>query len=201
MSKKAKPRPRAIATIEDAKKVWELIDRPTHRKVAKVLCASGKYVSESSIYRWHSAGWKHAEKDMPAPGEPPEAAKLEAVLTGENLDKLKELFPEAPVDTLESKSDLEVLRTINRRGAIVAASLLEELDRQKHRLLLLAPKEASALVNAIFAAMTNVNKSYDVFTMVRDRLIKDLEPINHVSAKPSRIIEMVEHFSRPVGHG
>lgn len=55
-----------LVTIENAKQVWDSLDKPNYRKVQRSFHAVGKEVSVPTLRRWHLAGWvrkaEHAEQ-------------------------------------------------------------------------------------------------------------------------------------------
>jgi hypothetical protein len=79
----------ALATPSQAKAVWDRMDHPSTRRVARALTQSGRPVHFSTVARWKLQGWRSMESGP----HPLEMARRSIdvalpVLTGDAKDEL-----------------------------------------------------------------------------------------------------------------
>lgn len=158
----------APVTPEEARRVWESMDRPSCRRVALALTQSGRPVGHDSISRWRRAGWQAG-----APRQPPQPrAELDAavpVLTGDpqrRLDSLPalalgrgEASPEADQDDL---TDAERARRTFSDLLDATRKVAQHVARDPGPLIRDAPDRLGVLIertsNAAVAALEGFEK-------------------------------------------
>jgi hypothetical protein len=105
-------------TPREAQAVWDSIQDPSGRRVAKILTAAGRRVHHSTIRRWRAEGWRPVP-NRPHPLETATRALDIAApaLTG-NAGAGVEVLERRRRREVDGLSDHELLRWVSRRALI-----------------------------------------------------------------------------------
>jgi hypothetical protein len=138
-------------TPREAETVWNSIQNPSARRVAKALTQAGRGLHHGTISRWRAEGWR----PVPNRPHPLEAARsaldvVAHVLTGDPTAGVEALLGRRDRrEELDRLPDHELIRRAAREALVAVALLCCELERHATRLV--APKalETAMLLNAI----------------------------------------------------
>jgi hypothetical protein len=94
-----------LPTPAQARKIWESMQNPSTRRVARKLRQAGLPVSHMTVSRWRARGWRSAAWDQ-HPLEAARAALDDAVplLTGDPMTNVKDL-----IEKHEKRTELEAM--------------------------------------------------------------------------------------------
>jgi hypothetical protein len=151
------------ATPGDARRMWESMARPSHRRVADALTQAGKTVSPSTIRTWHQQGW--AFKRAPANAPPGELDAATPVLTGDASRRIASLHAELdPVD--EDLTNEERVARALRELADSSLTVLRVVRLADPEQVLAHPDKIGALLeraaNALVAAVEGLTSLHKI---------------------------------------
>jgi hypothetical protein len=142
-------------TPREAQIVWNSIQNPSARRVAKALTAAGKRIHHGTVSRWRAEGWRQ----VPNRPHPLEAARwaldvAAPLLTGNPAAGVEALSERRDhQEELDGLSDHELLRRAARETLIAVALLCLDLQRHAANLVLQKTLETAGLLTAIAAAL------------------------------------------------
>jgi hypothetical protein len=149
-------------TPREAKAVWNSLESPSTRTVARAMTQAGRRVHHSTIARWRGRDWRSA-----ASGEHPIEAAKEALdiaarlLTGDPRGgvELLEMYATGN-ERFEGLTDQELLRRATRE-LLIALIVVAEVFRL-HAYMLVPKKigETATLLRALGKAMSAATNSF-----------------------------------------
>jgi hypothetical protein len=154
-----------LPTPAQARKIWESMQNPSTRRVARKLRQAGLPVSHMTVSRWRGRGWRSASWDQ-HPLEAARAALDDAVplLTGDPMTKAKDL-----VEKHEKRAELEAMnedqllgRAMNETLVGIAVASME-VQRQLGDCL---PSKLGELANLLFAVGRCLKASTDAYAQL-----------------------------------
>jgi hypothetical protein len=122
-----------FATPSEARKVWEGMDRPSSRRVARKVSQSGRPVSHETVNRWRRQGWRSVEDEPQHPLEIARDHLDDAVplLTGDPMTTARVVVEQSTErDKLDKLTDGELLREAARSLAIAVIVVARAFLRQ-----------------------------------------------------------------------
>jgi hypothetical protein len=151
----------APITPAEARAVWDRMDHPSSRRVARALTQSGRPIHFSTVARWKAEGWRSVEHG-PHPLEMARRAIDAAlpVLTGDATVNVSDLMKTDPLaGELMNASPEHILSAVMHEACTVHILVSEELCRHPE-LVSTKPREFAILLNALTAllkAMDNLH--------------------------------------------
>jgi hypothetical protein len=149
-----------LPTPAQARKIWESMQNPSTRRVARKLRQAGLPVSHMTVSRWRARGWRSAAWDQ-HPLEAARAALDDAVplLTGDPMTKVKDL-----IEKHEKRTELEAMNEDQLLGRAMKETLVGitvasmEVQRQFGDCL---PSKLGELANLLLAVGQCLKASAD----------------------------------------
>jgi hypothetical protein len=149
-------------TPREAKAVWNSLESPSTRTVARAMTQAGRRVHHSTIVRWRGRDWRSA-----ASGEHPIEAAKEALdiaarlLTGDPRGgvELLEVYATGN-ERFEGLTDQELLRRATRELLIALIVVAEVFRLHAHMLVPNKTRETATLLRALGKAMSAATKSF-----------------------------------------
>src|ERR1700722_15021711 len=147
-------------TPREAKAVWDSLEHPSTRSVAKALCQAGRPVHHSTIARWWARDWRPM-----ASGEHPIEAAREGLdiaarlLTGDHRGGVERLYGMGN-ERFDGLTDQELLRRATRELLIALIVVAEGFRLHAHMLVPKKIGETATLLRALGKAMSAATKSF-----------------------------------------
>jgi hypothetical protein len=131
------------ATPDDARRVWEVQQRPSCRTVARALTLAGRPVHPVTVARWRARDWKPVKTDHPLEIARSRLESVVPLVTGNAETTIQDLIDDPAHNCFDSLSDGEVLRRATRELAIattlVAKAIKDHVTESDFDLLELMP--------------------------------------------------------------
>lgn len=163
MSQNQSDAPTIVApTPEQARALWESIEKPTFRKVGEMLG-----VSQTTIANWKRHGWMRKGAAGPAPGVAPRL-----VQTRERLEAIAgEVLPSDAPQALPFDNDLadaDRLQLVSRAALALTENCYRAVSSRLN-LVLATPGEYGKLLHACAATITSVTNALSELPALRGR--------------------------------
>ena len=159
----------ALATPSQAKAVWDRMDHPSTRRVARALTQSGRPVHFSTVARWKLQGWRSVQSG-PHPLEMARRAIDVALplLTGDATMTASDFVKTDPLaQKLTKAAPEQVLSMAVNEACNVHILVSKELCRHPE-LIPTKPVEFAVLLNALTASLSAINNLHvQVLDLVR----------------------------------
>jgi hypothetical protein len=155
----------------EAETVWNSIQDPSARRVAKALTQAGRRVHHSTVSRWRAEGWR----PVPNRPHPLEAARwaldvAAPVLTGNAAAGVEALSERRDHrEELDALSDHELLRRAARETLIAVDLVCLDIQRQVAELVATKTAETGALLAAIAAVLKAASDGFAQANCLRDK--------------------------------
>jgi hypothetical protein len=147
-------------TPREAKAVWDSLEHPSTRSVARVLCQAGRPVHHSTIARWWGRDWR----PVASGGHPIEAARealdiAARLLTGDPRGGVERLYGMGN-ERFDGLTEQELLRRATRELLIALIVVAEVFRLHAHMLVPKKIGETATLLRALGKAMSAATKSF-----------------------------------------
>jgi hypothetical protein len=142
-------------TPREAETVWNSIQDPSARRVARALSQAGKRIHYATIARWRAHGWR----PVPTRPHPVETARraldvAAPLLTGNATAGVEAFLKRRDLrEELDGLPDHELIRRAAREALVAVALLCREFQRQATKLVVPKTLETAMLLNTIAATL------------------------------------------------
>ncbi len=148
-------------TPREAKAVWDSLEHPSTRSVARALCQAGRPVHHSTIARWWARDWR----PVASGGHPIEAARealdiAARLLTGDPRGGVELLEYGMGNERFDGLTEQELLRRATRELLIALIVVAEVFRLHAHMLVPKRIGETATLLRALGKAMSAATKSF-----------------------------------------
>ena len=151
--------------------MWNSIQDPSARRVAKALSQAGKRIHYATIARWRAQGWR----PVPSRAHPVEAARrtldvVAPLLTGEATAGVEAFLDRRDhLEELDGLPDHELIRRAAREALVAVVLLCSELQRQATKLVVPKTLETATLLNAIAVTLKAATDGFAQANCLRDK--------------------------------
>lgn len=205
----------------EAKLVWDTLPHPSATRVAARFRSIGRPISANAITKWKKNGWREANllytAHQHAAGQ---LDKTVALLTGDPTTGLADVAPypaefpnpngahntraiarteniSAITAMIDNMTDVELLRTLNKRAQGFVAVIMEEASTQRKNLVSTAPDQLGRLIESCARMLEVANDGAAKVLDIEERKMKTVSNLSQVDADVLDAIAVPEREDRP----